>query len=107
MLFKVMSPKHCIHGLAFSSLAALAPRMLVLRISRRSLRSLLEMRLKVRVFFVKRLRVCRYICVYKGLAEGLASYPHEKDIGFVRIDSSSVISGIRHRIFTENTHFRS
>ena len=38
-------PKHCVHGLAFSSLAALAPRMLVLRISRRSLRSLLEMRL--------------------------------------------------------------
>ena len=29
--------EHCINGLAFSSLAALAPRMLVLRISRRSL----------------------------------------------------------------------
>ena len=37
--------KHCINGLAFSSLAALAPRMLVLRISRRSLRSLLELRI--------------------------------------------------------------
>ena len=29
--------EHCINGLAFSSLAALAPRMLVLRLSRRSL----------------------------------------------------------------------
>jgi len=47
-IYKV-AEKHCIHGLAFSSLAALAPRMLVLRISRRSLRSLLEMR----IFFVK------------------------------------------------------
>ena len=36
-----------------------------------------------------------YICVYKGLAEGLSTYQYEKDIGFVRIDSSSVISGIR------------
>ncbi|CAD7947894.1 unnamed protein product [Amoebophrya sp. A25] len=36
-----------------------------------------------------------YINVYKGLAEGLASYPREKDIGFVRIDSTAVIAGIR------------
>jgi dynein heavy chain len=36
-----------------------------------------------------------YIFVYKGLADGLASYPSEKDISFVRIDSTSVIAGIR------------
>jgi len=37
MHFESKRPENCIHGLAFSSLAALAPRMLVLRISRRSL----------------------------------------------------------------------
>jgi dynein heavy chain len=36
-----------------------------------------------------------YINVYKGLAEGLNTYPREKDIGFVRIDSTAIIAGIR------------
>ena len=36
-----------------------------------------------------------YICVCKGLAEGPGSYSHEKDIGFVCIDSMAVIAGIR------------
>jgi dynein heavy chain len=36
-----------------------------------------------------------HICVYKGLADSLAAYPPEKDIGFVRIDSSAIVSAIR------------
>jgi len=36
-----------------------------------------------------------YINVYKSLSTGLADYPKEKDIGFVRIDCSTIISGIR------------
>jgi dynein heavy chain len=38
-----------------------------------------------------------YITLYKNLAEGLLNYNTEKDIGFVRIDSIAVISGIRAR----------
>jgi dynein heavy chain len=36
-----------------------------------------------------------HICVYKGLADSLAAYPPEKDIGFVRIDSTAIVSAIR------------
>eukprot|EP00397_Hematodinium_sp_SG-2012_P000029 GEMP01000029.1.p1 GENE.GEMP01000029.1~~GEMP01000029.1.p1 ORF type:complete len:4546 (+),score=1158.20 GEMP01000029.1:32-13639(+) len=38
-----------------------------------------------------------YIQVYKSLADSLSNYPNEKDIGFVRIDSIAVISGIRNQ----------
>ncbi|CAE8670802.1 unnamed protein product [Polarella glacialis] len=36
-----------------------------------------------------------HICVYKGLADSLAAYPPEKDIGFVRIDSTAIVAAIR------------
>jgi len=36
-----------------------------------------------------------HICVYKGLADNLAEYQPEKDIGFVRIDSTAILSAIR------------
>jgi dynein heavy chain len=36
-----------------------------------------------------------YICVYKGLADSLSVYPPEKDIGFVRIDSTAIVAAIR------------
>eukprot|EP00927_Polykrikos_kofoidii_P034569 TRINITY_DN29308_c0_g1_i1.p1 TRINITY_DN29308_c0_g1~~TRINITY_DN29308_c0_g1_i1.p1 ORF type:complete len:3708 (-),score=892.28 TRINITY_DN29308_c0_g1_i1:94-10965(-) len=36
-----------------------------------------------------------HICVYKGLADSLAAYPPEKDIGFVRIDSTAIVQAIR------------
>jgi dynein heavy chain len=36
-----------------------------------------------------------HICVYKGLADSLAAYAPEKDIGFVRIDSTAIVAAIR------------
>ncbi|CAK8985449.1 unnamed protein product [Durusdinium trenchii] len=36
-----------------------------------------------------------HICVYKSLADSLAAYPPEKDIGFVRIDCTSIVAAIR------------
>ena len=36
-----------------------------------------------------------HICVYKSLADSLAAYPPEKDIGFVRIDCTAIVAAIR------------
>jgi dynein heavy chain len=38
-----------------------------------------------------------HICVYKGLADSLAAYAPEKDIGFVRIDSTAIVAAIRNQ----------